>query len=156
MKQRDYNKSSSKTLSTSHQEKDKYKDNTTTKEASFDNFIRRENFTIKRKRKHKLAKKGFSCEDKRNSLTAPSSSAYQQCKEKAPHHWWQRFTCQHVLRDTYPETTLNTKNRVSPLSGHVKKKNPTKGKSHWYSKIENGNNQLRSQDIAFSLSLLTR
>lgn len=71
--------------------------------------------------KKKETQKGFSCEEKRNSPPALRSSAYQQCKVKAPHLWWQYFTCQHVLRDTYPEKTLNTKNSVSPLSGHVKK-----------------------------------
>lgn len=87
MTQHKYNKSSGKALSTSVQEKDKYKDKTTTKEASFDKSTRIENFTVKRKRKHKMAKKGFSCADKRNSPTVPSSSAYQHCKEKALHHW---------------------------------------------------------------------
>lgn len=110
MKQHKYNKRSGKALSTSHQEKDKYNNKTTTKEASFEKFTRRENFAIKIKRKQKMARNGFSCEDKENSPTAPSSSAYQWCKEKAPHHWQQCFTCQHVLRDFYPETTLNTKN----------------------------------------------
>lgn len=41
-----------KALSPSYQEKDKYKDKTTTKEVSFNNFTRIENFKVKRKRKN--------------------------------------------------------------------------------------------------------
>lgn len=59
----------------------------TTWEASFDNLIRRESFTINRKRKQKMASKGFLCEDKRNSPIAASSSTCQQCKGKALSHW---------------------------------------------------------------------
>lgn len=70
MKQHKYNKRSGTALSTSHQEKDTYKDKTITKGASFDNFTRIENFTVKRKTQKWLKK---ASPVKRNSPSARSS-----------------------------------------------------------------------------------
>lgn len=60
-----YTESSPKALSTSPQEKDRHEEKKqTTKEANFDNFIRKEHFTINRKRIHKMASIGFTHEEK--------------------------------------------------------------------------------------------